>query len=302
MLGSLLACNSKAPDIATAEAEAYAQNNVTLDAYASSEGLTTVNQPSGLRYVITQPASTTAKQAALGDEIEFSYEQYVINAPTSVSAVSHSKIDSTYATRSAFVPFFDKALITGLQEGLLLLREGAKATLLMPARLAFGAEGSVGSTIPANTAVRIDVTLKRSRSESQQIADYIARNKLTVTDSTTSGLRTVKLKSNPAGDSIRTNATLNLRFNGGTLRSATAIDSTTGTVTRPYTVGGTTTISTLATAGFRQGLAKLRVGEQAIFIFPSSLGYATGGLIINKTFLIPPNAPLRINVEVVSAQ
>ncbi len=302
LLSGLVACNSKAPDAATAEADAFAANNVTLDTYVSNKGLTTVNQPSGLRYVINQSPAPTAKQAALGDEIEFSYVQYVVKTDPGTLAVRDSLIDTTYATRSAFVPLFDKALIPGLQEGLLLLREGAKATLLMPARLAFGAQGSVNSTIPANTPIRIDVTLKRSRSETQQINDYITQNKLTVTDSTTTGLRLVKVKSRPAGDSIRNGATLDLRFNGGSLRSATAIDSTAGNVTRPYTVGQTASSPILATEGFRQGLARLRVGERAILILPPSLGYTSNGYIQNSLFLIPPNAPLRIDVEVVSAR
>lgn len=306
LLSGLLACNSKPPDAATAEADAFAANNATLDAYTSSKGLATVNQPSGLRYVIIQSAPATAKQAALGDEVEFSYVQYVVKSANDAGtlAVRDSLIDTTHATRPAFVPFFDKALIPGLQEGLLLLREGAKATLLMPARLAFGAQGSVNGTIIANTPVRIDVTLKRSRSETQQINEYIARSKLTVTDSTTSGLRLVKMKSKPTGDSIRNSATLDLRFNGGILRSATAIDSTAGNVTRPYTVGQTASGSILSTEGFRQGLAKLRVGERAILIFPSSLGYTSKGYIQDGTnvFLIAPNAPLRIDVEVVSVR
>jgi len=302
LLGSLVACNSQAPDAATAESDTFAANNVVLDAYTSSKGLTTVGQPSGLRYVINQSANPAAKQAVLGDEIEISYVQYVIKTNPGTLAVRDSLIDTTFATRSAFVPFFDRALIPGLQEGLLLLREGSRATLLLPARLAFGAQGSVNGTIPPNTPIRIDATLKRSRSETQQINEYIARNKLTVTDSTTSGLRLIKLKSNPTGDSIRNSATLDLRFNGGMLRSATAIDSTAGNVTRPYTVGQPATSRILTTAGFRLGLTRLRVGERATLIFPSSLGYTSQGLIQNGTFLIPPNAPLRIEVEVVSAR
>ena len=303
-LSGLLACNSKPPDAATAEADAFARNSVTLDAYVSSlssQGITVVSLPSGLRYSITQPSSVTAKQATLGDEIEFSYVQYVVK-PANESgtlAVRDSLIDTTYATRSAFVPFFDKALIAGLQEGLLLLREGAKATLLMPARLAFSTQGSVNATIPPNTSVRIDVTLKRSRSETQQINEYIANNKLTVTDSVSTGLRICKLKSNPTGDTLRTGATFDLRFSGRLLRSVTAIDSTVGNATRPYTVGQAASSSILATAGFQQGLSRLRVGERAILIFPSSLGYTDKGYIQNTTFLIPPNAPLRIDVEVV---
>ncbi len=306
LLGSLLACNSKPPDAATAEAQVFAENNVTLDAYASSRKppLITVNQPSGLRYQIIQPSPADAKQAALGDEVEFSYVQYVVKPANDAGTlpVRDSLIDRRYATQSAFVPFFDKALIPGLQEGLLLLREGAIATLLMPARLAFGAQGSVNGTIIANTPVRTDVTLKRSRSETQQVNQFIVQNKLIVTDSTTSGLRIVKVKNNPTGDSLRAGLTLDLRFNGGTLRST--IDSTVGNVTRPYTVGQAAKSPILASAGFKQGLAKLRVGERAILIFPSSLGYTNNGYIQDgkNVFLIAPNAPLRIDVEVVSAR
>ena len=55
-------------------------------------------------------------------------------------------------------------------------------------------------------------------------------------------------------------------------------------------------------SGFNEGLNKLRVGEKATLLFPSSIGYGQDGLIENKLYKVAPYAPLRYDVEVVSVK
>jgi len=297
VMGGLVSCNQSAVDPLEAESEAFSKNIDDIKSYASTKGLSLSTTASGLHYVITAPASATAKQPVIGEEIEFSYIQYILQSPTSGTGVVTDKVvDTTYATKSVYYPFVDNSLLSGLQEGILLMREGASATLLMPARLAYGSQGSVSGTIPANTPVRFDVKLKRSRSEDQQISEYITRNNLGTPEVTSSGLRFIRTSS-PTSTTYAPGATLAVRYNGRLLRSVAAFDSTSGTTTRDFTLGNSSIIK-----GFEEGLSKLKVGEKATLIFPSSLGYGSAGRAANGVYVIPPLAPLRFDVEVVSVR
>ena len=266
--------------------------------YAASKGLSVSTTASGLYYVINKADSSTV-MPAYGQELEFNYTLYVLRGPsntTVVSGVTDLLVDSAYATTPVFYPFFKNSLRPGLEEGLLLMHEGDQATLLMPSTLAFGSLSARGDSIPANSPVRYDVKLKRVRTEDQQIDDYIKTNKLTVTETTSTGLRFIKTISNPSGVSPTANQTLVIRYGGKLLRSNTSFD-TTGSGSYSTSLGKS------PLAGFNEGLAKLKVGEKATLLFPSSLGYKASGLLNSAgQYVIPPYAPLRFDIELISAQ
>ena len=175
------------------------------------------------------------------------------------------------------------------------MREGEKATLLIPSYLGYN-DQAVNASLPAYSVVRFDVQLKRSRTEDQQIDEYIAAQKLAVTEKTTSGLRFIKTADNPAGAAPTIGQTLTIRYKGKQLRSASAFDST-GTGTFDAVLGQNRFIK-----GFEEGLAKMKVGEKATIIFPSSIGYDKQGSVQNNRYVITPYAPLRFDLEVVSAK
>lgn len=308
MMGGLVACNQSPIDPTESEASAFTENIADIRSYALAKGLSVTQTASGLNYVITSPGSTTGRPATLGDELEFSYVQYILQSPTnstaaSGTAVTDRLVDSSYATKSVYYPFFNGSLLSGLQEGLLLMREGQKAVLLIPARLAFGQNGSTNGTIPGNTPVRFDVTLKRSRTEDQQINDYIANQKLTVTETTSSGLRFIKTQSNPTGATPSAGQLIVVNYSGTLFRADKAFDS--GSLNLTLNANNTLTISGQQSGvvkGFEEGILKLKVGEKATLIFPSTQGYGTTGAAQNGVYVIPPGSPLRFDVEVVSAR
>lgn len=274
-------------------------NQATIQEYANSKGLSGTLTASGLYYVpagsdtVSGLVDSLRKRAALGQELEFTYKLYVIR-PASTTMASDTLVDTAFAKTPAFVPFFDGALKAGLQEGLLLMTAGEKAVLLMPAKIAFGDQPT--TTVPANSPVRFDVTLRRARTETDQINEYIKLNKLTFTETTSSGLRFVKTKTSTTGDSVKTaigqGKTVTLRYVGKQLHAKTDVGfDSTGTNLNQYNV-----------AGFSEGLNKLRVGEKATLLFPSSIGYGKDGLIENKLYKVAPYAPLRYDVEVVSVK
>lgn len=128
---------------------------------------------------------------------------------------------------------------------------------------------------------------KESIPEEDQINSYITSKNLTVTEKTTSGLRYIVTKANPSGAALKAGQTINVNYTG-TLLSGKTFDS--GNFN--FVLGSGRVI-----AGFDEGIAKMRVGEKATLIFPSTLGY--GSQTVGS---IPANSSLIFDIEVVSAK
>ncbi len=123
--------------------------------------------------------------------------------------------------------------------------------------------------------------------EDEQINNYISSKNLAVTEKTNSGLRYIVTKANPSGAALKVGQTINVNY-AGTLLSGKSFDS--GNFS--FVLGGGRVI-----AGFDEGIAKMKVGEKATLIFPSTLGYGSSG-----SGPIPANSPLVFDIEVVSAR
>jgi FKBP-type peptidyl-prolyl cis-trans isomerase len=123
--------------------------------------------------------------------------------------------------------------------------------------------------------------------EEEQIENYISANNIVVTEKTSSGLRFVRTKES-TGLAVKIGQTINLNYTGKLL-SGKKFDS--GNFN--FVLGAGRVIK-----GFDEGVAKMKVGEKATLIFPSSIGYGYAGS--GKD--IPPYAPLLFEVEVVSAK
>lgn len=127
-----------------------------------------------------------------------------------------------------------------------------------------------------------DVTV----AEDTQIENYITSKKLTVTEKTASGLRYIRVTPS-TGIAVVFGQTISVKYAGKLLD-----DSQFDAGTFSFKLGAGSVIK-----GFDEGIAKMKVGEQATLIFPSSIGYGASG-----SGPIPANAPLLFNIEVVSAK
>lgn len=136
-------------------------------------------------------------------------------------------------------------------------------------------------------AVTITACQKDGIPEDDQITSYVTSKNLTVTEKTASGLRYIVTKANPTGAALKVGQNINVNY-AGTLLSGKSFDS--GNFS--FVLGGGRVI-----AGFDEGIAKMKVGEKATLIFPSTLGYGSSG-----SGPIPANSPLVFDIEVVSAR
>lgn len=296
LLGGLVSCNSAVSPDTTATA-VLDSNKTDILTYAASQSLVGTMTGSGLYFVLNKPGSSTVTPA-FGQELEFNYTLYLLNGPsntTVTSGVTDALIDTSAAITPLFYPFFTHAFSAGLEEAFLRMHEGDQVTLLIPSALAFGNVTTKDPVVPVNSPVRYDITLRRARTEDQQIDEYVAANKLTVTETTASGLRFIKTRSNATGALPTVNQTLTLKSSGKLLRYTAPFDSTGSAYS--------TSLGKSAMAGFNEGVAKLRVGEKVTLIFPSSLGYKSVGISNSSNYyIVAPYTPLRYDVELISVQ
>lgn len=127
-----------------------------------------------------------------------------------------------------------------------------------------------------------------SGTEEEQIESYIKRKNLTITEKTASGLRYILTKPNATGAVLKVGQIITVKY-AGRLLSDKSFDS--GTFNFNLGLGQ-------VVAGFDEGIAKMKVGESATLIFPSSLGYGSRGAGSD----IPGYSPLVFDIEVVSAK
>ncbi len=109
--------------------------------------------PSGLYYKITE--TTNGKKANTGDVVSVHYAGKLVDG---------KEFDSSFKRNEPIeIPIGVGQVIKGWDEGILLLKEGESATLLIPSELGYGANGA-GGVIPPNAWLIFDVKLVKVNS------------------------------------------------------------------------------------------------------------------------------------------
>ncbi|TWP22839.1 peptidylprolyl isomerase [Apibacter muscae] len=104
--------------------------------------------PSGLYYKISHEGS--GSMAKVGDKVSVHYEGSLLNG---------NIFDSSFARNEPIdFPLGKGMVIQGWEEGISLLKEGSKATLLIPPALGYGSQGA-GGVIPPNAWLLFEVEL-----------------------------------------------------------------------------------------------------------------------------------------------
>lgn len=133
------------------ETERLAFAASTLEAYnaGSLEGIQTT--ASGLKYVIHEEGTGAEAEAGKGVVVQY-IGQLVSNG---------NVFDQSFA-RGEGIPFPLGAgrVIPGWDEGIDLLKEGAKATFFIPAELGYGAQGTPDGSIPGDSELAFYVELE----------------------------------------------------------------------------------------------------------------------------------------------
>ncbi|GAB3913326.1 hypothetical protein GCM10028803_57330 [Larkinella knui] len=244
---------------------------------------------SGLYYILSG-SPTSTRTATPGDELEFRYTLSYID-PASGKAIV---VDSTNRTKSAYIPFLSRVVVAGLEEGFQLMQEGQSAQFFMTSNLAFGNDDT-RANLPKYSAVIFDVKLIRSRTEIQQMDDYAALKKLPAPDTTTANNVRVYRLTKGTGARVNINQTVTVAYTANLLRGTTPFDKSDSLTLKPN--------SGQYIVGFSEGITKLNVGDKALLVFPSAVGYGAQGSSDSKGYyVVTPYSPLAFEITVRSAK
>lgn len=237
------------------------------------EGETTETE-SGLTYIETQAG--TGRTPEEGDLVTMNFVGMLDDGTVWADTIAEGQ--------PITVPATDEDLFPGWKEGLLLMKEGGKARLIIPPDLAFGAEGA-GGVIPPDATVTMDVELISAEAPPQPTA--VDEGDLTTTDS---GLQYYDIEVGE-GDMPVEGQEVVVNFVAWLQDGEAYIASSDGQGGEPLTfaIG-----SDAVFPGWEEGVMTMQKGGKRLLVIPPdlALGDQGGGRI-------PPNSTLLMEVELV---
>jgi FKBP-type peptidyl-prolyl cis-trans isomerase len=259
-------------DIALEDDVKAKENQTQILAYFASQNQSPIALSNGSYYFVTK-SNPTGELASKGDSLYVHYEFSNLN--------TGKVLDST--NRATNSPFFYQYGFTNPVFGTLMsaLREGEQATMVIP--------GTVQAfpDLPAYTPMKVKIKSYVVRSQDDLIREYIARNAYNVTETMDNGLRYIRLQSGN-GDIPASGKVVKIKYIGRFLSSKAFDGNMARTDSLSVTIGGTQTVP-----GFQMGVEKMRLGEKAVLVFPSALGYGSKG---NSS--IPGYTPLAFEIYI----
>jgi len=137
----------------------------TIEAYISKNNLKAQKTESGLYYVIEKEG--TGEATTPGTTLSVNYAGYLITgALFDTSYPDLAKANNMFSEERPYEPLPVNVgmgqVIPGWDEGLMLLKKGSKAKLIIPSPLGYGESGA-GALIPANSILVFDVEVTDSK-------------------------------------------------------------------------------------------------------------------------------------------
>jgi FKBP-type peptidyl-prolyl cis-trans isomerase FkpA len=249
-----------------------------LKQYLESKSIDAEPKASGLYYI--SAGDGTGAVAGFDKWVVISYTARLINDrifdTTDEGIARSNSIYSTsllYGSRRLNVAGL---AIKGVQEGLGMMREGGRATLIIPSHLAFGSAGT--AAVPGYSTLVYDIELIKVIDdpvvyEKELIDNYIAlyndSTHLVVTEKE-SGLYYIELVEGD-GESPVEPKRVSVYYHG-TLTDGRVFDSNMGGSVFSFNIGSNQTI-----AGFEEAVKLMNKEGRARAVVPSSLGYGVEG-------------------------
>jgi FKBP-type peptidyl-prolyl cis-trans isomerase len=254
------------------------ENEADIEAYikADSLGSKAVRDSSGLHF-ITRKANPNGERVKLGDAATVKLNGYLFNGTKVLSIEKDSSL--------SFPAGGNATGLAGLELSVFLMKTGEKTTFLLPFYLAFGQIERVN--VPAYSPIRLEVELLKTRTEPQQIDDFIKAKQFTVSERSSDNLVIVRTNT-VTGDTIGVGKSVSVKYVGKFLT-----DKKFGEGTLSFITG--TSGSGSAILGVDRAVRRMRKSEKAIIVFPSALGYKNLG---TSDGTIPPYTTLQFEIEV----
>ncbi|WP_229489057.1 FKBP-type peptidyl-prolyl cis-trans isomerase [Pseudoduganella namucuonensis] len=240
-------------------------------------------------YAKTDLVTGTGETAANGDLVTILYTGYLYDSTKANGRGAQFETSPTgagvsFAVATGAVP------IKGWDQGVLGMKVGGKANLVLPSSLAFGAAGYTSTTgvkVAANAPLVFEVELIAVKKASPSA--------------------TVTIKDNVVGTGAEAvlSKTLTVHYTGWLYDETkadfkgTKFDSSVDKgQTFDFAIGTATVIK-----GWDRGVLGMKVGGKRTLIVPSELGYGSAGTKdANGAVVIPPNAKLIFDIELIAVK
>lgn len=275
------------------EEMAQKQNGIDdkiLQDYFAKNNIKATKTASGLYYVLSSDGKGDMVKS--GQKVSVNYTgKFMDGKPFD------SNTDTAFHHTEPFQLVVNKGnVIKGWDEGLQLLRPGAKATFYIPSSLAYGSVER--PPIPANSILVFDVEVLSAETPVNQaevddkvLQDYFAKNNIKATKTASGLYYTISQKG--VGPTAAPGKKVTMNYTGKLL-DGKVFDSNTDPAmghVQPFTfpLGQGRVIR-----GWDEGVQLLQLGSKGTFYIPSGMAYGERG----GGGKIPPNAVLIFDVEV----
>lgn len=251
---------------------------------------------SGLYYIINE-ANPNGQSINEGDSVYVHFKASTLEGTVVDSTADFPEGSGREDRLDGFLTGFT-FLIAGLDEGIRLLREGEKATLLIPSYLGFDPVGfpTALPKIPPFSVLIYEIEIVEVLSEEEQIEEFIASNNYTVDEVTSSGVSLVRFLNGSPNTTPEESDLITATFVGNFL-SGEEFDSNTDSVFTVVIAGGD------VIPGFDEALQFMNAGDSVIAIIPSEQAYGTTGQRDQGgNLIIPPFTPIAFQLTHVKSE
>jgi FKBP-type peptidyl-prolyl cis-trans isomerase len=272
-LGIMLGMTSCLSDVELADEAKAKESQAQILSYFSKLSQNPIAMEDGAYYYVAKP-NVAGELASKGDTVKM---RYVLSNLLTGEVLDSTKSPLIYQY-GYYNPVYAKLLAH--------IKEGEQAVMAIP-----GTSQSFAG-LPAYTPLKVLIKDYVVRSQNDQIEEYIAKKKLAVTSQEANGLRYIRI--NPGtGDIPTSGQVVKLKYTGRFLNGFAFDGNMARTDSFSVTIGGTSTV-----IGFQMGIEKMRLGERAILVFPSPIGYGEKG----SGSTIPGFTPLAFEIYVAKIQ
>jgi peptidylprolyl isomerase len=281
LVGALAACapttTTLQPPTQAATLEPTAAPTATpVPASGQTGAENAITTASGLKYIEIEKGSGPAPQP--GEVVAVNYRGMLEDG---------TEFDNSYDRGQPFEFALGQGMvIPGWDEGIAMMNEGGKATLIIPPELAYGETGASGA-IPPNATLTFEVELVSIRPGSPAAPTAVNDADYVTTDS---GLKYYDFQVGEGPDPQK-GEVVTLDFTGW-LTDGTKIGSSVDTGQKVvFAVGEGQVIP-----GWDEGVASMKVGGRRQLVIPAELAFGEQG----ASGVIPPNATLILEVDLLS--
>jgi len=271
-----------------------------LRQYLEAKNITTEPESSGLYFIPINEGSGIKPEK--DHWVIIRYTAKTIN--DNIFDTTDEKVAISNNIYSASIIYGNKRLplasanIAGVREGLMMMREGGRATLIIPSRLGYGSAGA--GRVPAYSTLIYDIELVKvipdpAFYEKQIIENYIAMyadSAHLVLNERESGLIYIEISEGTGDKFPEEDDNVSVYYNG-TLTDGRVFDSNLGSSAFTFTIGANQTIK-----GFEEGIKLMKKEGKSRLVIPSSIGYGEAG----SGDKIPGFTPLVFDIKLADIQ